>query len=600
MMMSMTLLLAQPVVAELFTTATTPDGAAVAAALRAMVDNPRDYPGVIPMIWEQSSEEDTMYRSRTDEYGITSETVLPHVRFNKNFPVLAESLGPNSLIHCQKNYDPARTEVDPEGMDATITPTYKFDAPEDLRMSVVFEYSFPTPPPLADMLRVHYMLTYDDGSDYFAKVVFWDNEDEISGATGSFDPKDISLVGYQRADLAKLRLVVLVQSHTTGKIYFAEQQTVGKAAPPENFHYYSSNAKHTLCWDPPSNSPSAVTRYKVFWREKGIDPFPATNTTVDFQNFAPEEANTYTLYAYTAEDSSSVELTIPISDHKTAYLAVGTINSGTQAPSPANTYQKNLRQQFFFSHGELDILSDKVDSNERFGITKIGFEITDFSDVALTDMTIRLAPYDGGGTVEQYDGPWSSTTTVAAQTYSVNGFTMITLDSPFVWNNKSGILVDVSFGPNTAVASKGSVSMMRMEQGSKFIWNSGTESLLEGVLRDLPYRPSLKIEFDNALSDDDPILVRLTSKLGANYPNPFNPSTTIAFDIHENTNVLLEVYNVKGQLVKTLVNKHFDRGQHTVTWDGKNDNGTTVSSGIYLYKMKTNSHNEVKKMLMMK
>jgi photosystem II stability/assembly factor-like uncharacterized protein len=101
-----------------------------------------------------------------------------------------------------------------------------------------------------------------------------------------------------------------------------------------------------------------------------------------------------------------------------------------------------------------------------------------------------------------------------------------------------------------------------------------------------------------------------------NYPNPFNPSgagrsptTTISFSVTQNAMsgsdgssfVTLEIYNIKGQKVKTLVNESIPAGEHSIIWDGDNDSGNLVSSGIYLYKLSVNGKTEaVKKCLLLK
>lgn len=86
-----------------------------------------------------------------------------------------------------------------------------------------------------------------------------------------------------------------------------------------------------------------------------------------------------------------------------------------------------------------------------------------------------------------------------------------------------------------------------------------------------------------------------------NHPNPFNPSTTIEFSIKNNSIVELSVYNVKGQNIKILVKDEFTKGSHSVIWNGENEFGNPVSSGVYFYKLKVDGNiRAVKKCLLLK
>ncbi|MEA2095453.1 MAG: T9SS type A sorting domain-containing protein [Candidatus Cloacimonadota bacterium] len=86
-----------------------------------------------------------------------------------------------------------------------------------------------------------------------------------------------------------------------------------------------------------------------------------------------------------------------------------------------------------------------------------------------------------------------------------------------------------------------------------------------------------------------------------NYPNPFNPETKIVFDLPESGQVKLDIYNIKGQKVKTLFDCYLDHGRTETLWNGQDDNSKRVSSGIYFYKLKVkNSFSETKKMILMK
>ena len=85
-----------------------------------------------------------------------------------------------------------------------------------------------------------------------------------------------------------------------------------------------------------------------------------------------------------------------------------------------------------------------------------------------------------------------------------------------------------------------------------------------------------------------------------NYPNPFNPETTISYDLTRRGDVQLDVFNLKGQKVKTLVNEVQESGNHKTTWHGDNQAGNKVSSGTYFYKLKANGKEEMRKMTLVK
>ncbi len=86
----------------------------------------------------------------------------------------------------------------------------------------------------------------------------------------------------------------------------------------------------------------------------------------------------------------------------------------------------------------------------------------------------------------------------------------------------------------------------------------------------------------------------------SNYPNPFNPETTIYFSNYQKGNVTLEVFNIKGQKVRTLVNSDFEAGEHSIVWKGKDNDYHNVASGVYFYKLKAGNYTKTKKMVLMK
>jgi hypothetical protein len=91
------------------------------------------------------------------------------------------------------------------------------------------------------------------------------------------------------------------------------------------------------------------------------------------------------------------------------------------------------------------------------------------------------------------------------------------------------------------------------------------------------------------------------NQLAQNYPNPFNPSTTITFEIRDRAHVTIRVYNVAGQLVRTLVDDVRAPGvTHTVEWDGRNTHGQSVATGMYFYRIATRGFSSTRKMVLLK
>ena len=90
------------------------------------------------------------------------------------------------------------------------------------------------------------------------------------------------------------------------------------------------------------------------------------------------------------------------------------------------------------------------------------------------------------------------------------------------------------------------------------------------------------------------------SFIEGNYPNPFNPTTTISYNIGQTGNVKLQVFNIRGQVVRTLVNEVQNAGRHSIVWNGDDSNSNNVASGIYFYRLETSAGVEVHRMLLMK
>jgi len=84
------------------------------------------------------------------------------------------------------------------------------------------------------------------------------------------------------------------------------------------------------------------------------------------------------------------------------------------------------------------------------------------------------------------------------------------------------------------------------------------------------------------------------------YPNPFNPITTLRYDLPENSLVTITIYDMLGRQVKTLINEYQDPGYRSIIWDATNDYGKPVSAGMYLYQIQANNFLKTKKMILVK
>ena len=94
--------------------------------------------------------------------------------------------------------------------------------------------------------------------------------------------------------------------------------------------------------------------------------------------------------------------------------------------------------------------------------------------------------------------------------------------------------------------------------------------------------------------------VAKTFELYQNFPNPFNPTTNIEFALTKASDIKLEIFNVVGQKVQTLVSSQMQPGIYSVTWDGRDSRGNSVVSGVYLYRLVAGNTVQTKKMILLK
>ncbi|MFH2037252.1 MAG: T9SS type A sorting domain-containing protein, partial [Candidatus Zixiibacteriota bacterium] len=122
---------------------------------------------------------------------------------------------------------------------------------------------------------------------------------------------------------------------------------------------------------------------------------------------------------------------------------------------------------------------------------------------------------------------------------------------------------------------------------------------------DLSFTPfftagSIIIDQTTAVGDDNYDYLPVDYDLKQNHPNPFNPSTTIIFDMPKAGNVTIQIFNILGQNVRTLTNRFYLAGTHEITFNGKNERNENLASGVYFYRLDAEGFNQTRKMTLIK
>jgi len=160
---------------------------------------------------------------------------------------------------------------------------------------------------------------------------------------------------------------------------------------------------------------------------------------------------------------------------------------------------------------------------------------------------------------------------------------------------------DFSVTPNQFSLNPGEQQMLQVTFTPS---QAGIRSGWMQIMSNDPVRDTLNIfvsGFGEALTGIDNLSgLPKTFQVQQNYPNPFNPTTTIYYELPRHSKVRLIIYNLLGQKVRTLIDSNIEAGRHQVNWDGLNDSGFRVASGIYVYRFEATDYSKVMKMILMK
>ena len=177
-----------------------------------------------------------------------------------------------------------------------------------------------------------------------------------------------------------------------------------------------------------------------------------------------------------------------------------------------------------------------------------------------------------------------------------------------------GIFDEVTIYRSTATYADGSYKISGLRSGyyevlasiecdNMWFDNKTIYDIPDSVLVTMPFEVTgVNFNFPSSVGDDgnQPSIKPNEFDLSQNYPNPFNPTTVIEYTLQKKAQVNVDIYNLLGQRVKTLVNEYQSPGSYRIFWDGRNEQDLTVATGIYFYKFEANGVSQTKKMIMLK
>jgi photosystem II stability/assembly factor-like uncharacterized protein len=335
--------------------------------------------------------------------------------------------------------------------------------------------------------------------------------------------------------------------------------------------------------------------------------------------------------ARTTDGGTNWSSPTPISQYSISDLYFVNSDTGWTVGGKARDFTDPIREIMVTYDGGLTWTNQVFESGKEplasvfFHDENTGFAVGEFSTIMRTD--------DGGATwIEQMYGTTyhfddiyfanSDTGWVVGQDNTLNHFAVIfhTTDGGNTWSSQnfgSGeSLSSVSFVNDStgwAVGGTNTSSIILHTSDGGNSWNpqTGNTSNYLSSTHFVDENHGWAVGFDGTIIrygppitgiDDENEINQLprTVQLENNYPNPFNPTTQIRFGLPGNSEVSLKVYSITGQLVKTLLNNNFPSGFHTVTWDGTNQSGQTVSSGVYIYQLRAGDQIRTRRMHLLK
>jgi len=289
---------------------------------------------------------------------------------------------------------------------------------------------------------------------------------------------------------------------------------------------------------------------------------------------------------------------IPAGELRSKYLAQGGARTEKQWPVPMQSRNRQSMDRMLVGY-DIYRLTSGQEGNESLwtlltdeSITNLEFVDDDWTD--LPNGTYRWA-IKALYTAGVISAPSLSNAVVREQLYgTVVGFVRRS-------NNQGIAGATVSSGEYSATTNNAGAYSLYLPAGLHDI-TAAAAGFTSQTVEQMNIIPNQNITLNFIMipsANEDPVSPVLATTLKGNLPNPFNPSTTILYDILEPCEVRLDIYNTRGQKIRTLIDAPINHGHHSVVFDGKDDHGRGISSGVYFYRFKAGKYLATRKMLLM-
>jgi len=319
---------------------------------------------------------------------------------------------------------------------------------------------------------------------------------------------------------------------------------------PQNLLATLSNSNITLNWSPPLNGITTLSNYRLY---RSILP------SDDFTQIHQTQNNTTLSYA---DNTVLSGLTY-------YYYVIAVYSTGISEPSEIVSIITPITPPWSEEFENTTLPLGWI--NNGYWYFASGSAYTSSSNFLITP----LIHIDSSNTVLEY--------TAHSQNATIE-----------IWKSTTGTdITDFSFICNENI---GNTPQLRSVNLASFT-NQNIYIAFKRTAGSMFYLDNVRV--GSPTSDADQVVITKT-ELATNYPNPFNPQTTISFSLVSESDVTVEIYNAKGQKVKTLASGVYKMGRHNLIWNGDDHYGNSVGSGIYFYKMQTTEYSSIKKMLLLK